>query len=268
MMKKITANGLEFSVQIEGQGPDVLLVHGFPDCHEVWRKQVPALVAAGFRVIVPDLRGCGESDMPGKVSDYKLEKLVGDLVALLHALDVKKVRLVGHDWGAVLAWQLCLHHPQLVDRYVALSVGHPNAYSQGGLAQKLRGYYILLFQLRGFSEWLCRVYGGGVFRRLLGDHPEFTHWHRRLWRPGRLTAAINWYRANVWLILKNDWPRCLVPTLGVWSDGDLFLVERQMTASRGQMAAEWRYEQVTGASHWLQLDQPDRVNRLILDYLA
>src|SRR5512140_1209322 len=97
--RRVRVNGLEMNVIIEGEGPDVLLVHGFPDDHAVWRKQIPALVTAGYRVIAPDTRGCGDSEVPPRVKDYRVDRLVSDLVGLLDALRIEKVRLVGHDWG-------------------------------------------------------------------------------------------------------------------------------------------------------------------------
>jgi pimeloyl-ACP methyl ester carboxylesterase len=141
----IDSNGLALSVQIEGSGPPVLLIHGFPDDHQVWRHQIPALVSAGYTVIAPDLRGCGRSDMPLPVADYRIARLVADLVAVLDALHIGQAKVVGHDWGAVLGWQLAIRHPQRVERYVALSVGHPNAYAAAGVEQKLKGWYALMF---------------------------------------------------------------------------------------------------------------------------
>ena len=139
-----SVNGIDMYVAIAGSGPDVLLLHGFPDSHDLWRNQVPALVSAGFRVIVPDLRGYGQTQIPsGGVASYRIETLVADVAALLDALGVKKVRLVAHDWGAVIGWVFAIAHPERVDRYVALSVGHPTAYARGGLRQKLMGWYVL-----------------------------------------------------------------------------------------------------------------------------
>jgi len=105
----------------------VLLVHGFPDDHTVWRNQVPVLVRAGYRVIALDTRGCGESAMLPTVADYRIERLVDDLVGVLDALGINKVRLVAHDWGAVQAWHFALRHPERVERYITLSVGHPGS---------------------------------------------------------------------------------------------------------------------------------------------
>jgi pimeloyl-ACP methyl ester carboxylesterase len=122
---------LIFNVLVEGQGPDVLLVHGFPDSNSVWRYQIPALVDAGFRVIAPDLRGFGESTAPPNRADYKIDRFVGDLIAILDAIDVATVRLVGHDWGAAVGWQTCMQHPERIDRYAALagSVTRPRTHT-------------------------------------------------------------------------------------------------------------------------------------------
>ena len=109
--RRIAVNGVTLNVIVEGKGPDVLLVHGFPDCHDVWRYQIPALVKAGYRVIAPDMRGCGLSDAPTATRDYKVSHLVSDLVCLLDALQIRKVRLVAHDWGALICWQLCMRIP-------------------------------------------------------------------------------------------------------------------------------------------------------------
>ena len=147
-------NDVELKVLVEGEGPEVLLVHGFPDDHTVWRNQIPALVDAGYRVIALDTRDCGESEVKPREDDYTIDKLVADLVALLDALGIAKVRLVGHDWGALQAWCFAMEHPERLDRLIAMSVGHPAAYASAGIAQKLKGYYMFCIQLRGLIEFL------------------------------------------------------------------------------------------------------------------
>ena len=265
--RQIRLGQLTFNVIVEGQGPDVLLVHGFPDDHRVWRHQIPALVAAGFRVIAPDNRGCGQTDTAAGVGAYKIEYLVDDLVGILDALGIEQVRLVGHDWGSVIAWHFCMRHPERVDRYVALSVGHPTAYARGPLEQKLKGYYIWLLQLRGLIEWALRARNWWLLRAV-AHHPTECHsWIENLSRPGRLTAAINYYRANLTLILPFPRPKPSVPVLGVWSSGDRFLAEAQMRASAKWVSGPWRYVRIDGPSHWLQLDAPDALNALMIDYL-
>lgn len=136
--KTYHVNGIAMNVVIVGEGPDILLVHGFPDSLEVWRHQIPVLVEAGFRVIAPDQRGFGHSEAPSETKAYAIENYVADLAALLETLKIQKVMLVGHDWAAAVCWQFCMKHPARVDRYVAISVGHPTAYAKGPLKQKLK----------------------------------------------------------------------------------------------------------------------------------
>lgn len=266
--RRIRVNGRELNVLIDGEGPDVLLVHGFPDDHTVWRRQIPALVEAGYRVIAPDTRGCGESEIAPRVADYRIDELVADLVGLLDALGIEKVRLIGHDWGAIQCWQLAIRHPERVERLVALSVGHPIAYARGGLEQKIRGYYAVLIQLRGLMEFLVVRFNWLLFRWLTGFPEEFPRWKQRLSRAGRLTAGFNYYRANVRLLFEKKYPRVKVPVIGVWSSGDRFLVEKQMLGSAQHCDAGWQYERLDGCNHWLQLSAPDDTNRLLRMHLG
>jgi pimeloyl-ACP methyl ester carboxylesterase len=259
---------LDFNVLVEGEGPDVLLVHGFPDSNSVWRNQIPALVEAGFRVIAPDLRGFGESAVPKHVTDFRIDRYVADLVAILDELGAEKVRVAGHDWGAAVGWQLCMQHEERVDRYAAIAVGHPNAYARDGIAGKLRAYYIGFFQIRGVSEKAVAVNDWWLWRRMLRYDREMETWKADLSRPGRLTAAINIYRANPTMLLAHDWPTVSVPVLGIWGEGDVALVERQMIDSRKYVTGPWRYERVDGGTHWVQLEAPEKTNALLLDFLA
>ncbi len=256
------------NVVIAGEGPDVLLVHGYPDTHRVWRRQIPALVAAGYRVIAPDTRGCGDTEISSRRSDYHIDNLVADLVALLDELGIAKVKLVGHDWGSAICWQLVINHPRRVECYVALSTGHPMAYRRGGLAQKLKGYYTLMFQLPRFPEWLLSSFNWLGFR-LLTDYPEEqVHWQSQLSRPGRLAAGLNYYRANARIFIAGHADNARVPVLGVWSSGDHFLAEGQMRESARFVDDSFRYVRLEGPNHWLQLSGADQFNPVLLDYLA
>lgn len=258
----------QLRVLVSGSGPAVLLVHGFPDDHRVWRKQVPALVAAGYQVITPDMRGCGDSSLPNNVADFDIEHLISDLVTVLDTLGINKVSVVGHDWGAVIAWQFVMAHPQRVKAYAALSVGHPFAYATDGLMQKLKGWYVLLFQLRGISELMLSARGWWLFKFLVSNPAEEDAWVERLSRPGRLTAAINYYRANVVsLLFRRRYPLVTVPVLGLWSSGDRYLTKSQMTRSSSMVKSDWRYVCIENADHWLQLEAPERVNQEILSFL-
>ncbi|MDP3908630.1 alpha/beta fold hydrolase [Novosphingobium sp.] len=267
MQRQLRINGLMFNVLDEGEGEPVLLVHGFPDDHTVWRKQIPALVAAGYRVIAPDTRGCGQSDMPPQTRDYALGNLVADLIGILDALEIGKVTLVGHDWGAIIAWTLAARHPERVERYAALSVGHPAAYASGPIEQKLKGWYVLMFQLRGIPEWLSKAGNWWFLRKFTAQPEEIGHWIANHRRPGRLTAGINYYRANFSLLLRPDKTSVRMPVLGIYSDGDRYLAAEQMRSSAAYVDAPFRFEIIKGAGHWLQIDAPDRVNALLLAFL-
>ena len=266
--RTVQVNGIAMNVVIAGNGPDVLLVHGYPDDHQVWRKQIPVLVEAGYRVIAPDTRGCGDTEISEDLADYRIDNLAADLVALLDALGIDKVRLVAHDWGAAISWQFATHFPERVDRYVALSTGHISAYCRGGLAQKIKGYYTMVFQIHGFTEWLLSAFNWLGFRLMTGYPEEAPNWIARQSRPGRLAAGLNYYRANARMFISGEMPRCEVPVFGVWSSGDRFLAEGQMQNSAAYVDAPFTFARIEGANHWLQLSGADQFNPLLLEYLS
>ena len=179
---RIDADGVGIEVHDEGSGPAVVLLHGWPDSHRMWRHQIAALAAAGFHVIAPDLRGFGASDRPDTVAAYSMRNAVGDVLAVLDHLGVERAHVVGHDWGAALAWTLAAFVPDRVDHLVVLSVGHPQAVRAAGLAQREKSWYMLLFQFPGIAErWLA----DGDFANLQGVVRPSRH-RRRGRRP--LTA--------------------------------------------------------------------------------
>jgi len=263
----IAAGGVKLNVVVEGKGPDVMLLHGFPDSASLWRNQIPVLEDAGYRVIVPDLRGFGESDAPVGKKNYTIDTIVKDVESVMDQTGTKKCWLVGHDWGAIIGWAFATSHPDRVERYVAISVGHPRAYSKAGIEQKLRAWYAVSFQFTGIAERVTRAHDWFIMRRLTNNHPECKRWIEDMSRPGRLTAGMNWYRANLVRMLAGDFPNVKVPVLGIWSTGDIYLTERQMKDSAAYVDATWRYERIEGSSHWIPLDVPQRLNELLLDYL-
>jgi len=265
--RRVHLDDVTLRVQVHGSGPPVLLLHGFPDSHRLWRGLVPRLVAAGRCAIVPDLRGFGDSDAPAGRGQYSVDRLLEDLAGLLTSLGVSApVDVVGHDWGAVLGWSPALTRPERVRSNVAISVGHPREYVLAGLEQKRKGMYTIGWQFPGLAEhWLSRD-GHAALRHWLRQHPEPEGCIRDLSRPGRLTAGLNWYRANVLQTVFRSWPVCTVPTLGVWSSEDHCLAEDQMERSARRMTAPWRYERIEGAGHWLPLEQPERIADLALEW--
>ena len=269
-MPEITANGLRFSIVDEGAGDPVIFLHGFPDTAYVWRHQIAALTAAGFRAIAPDLRGRGKSERPARVEDYALPAIVADVAAMMDTLGMARAHIVGHDWGAALAWFFATRHPERVDHLVVISVGHPSARGEPSLDELQKGWYRLLFQFPNAEEIVQRndwylmrtlLQGGGDTERYVADLSE----------PGALTAALGWYRANMppdrLAAPPPQLPPIQAPTLGVFSSGDLYLTEDAMMRSGQFVAGPWRYERIEGVSHWIPSDAPEQFNRLILDFL-
>ncbi len=270
----IDVGGLEIFVTEHGpkDGTPILMLHGFPDSARLWRKQVPPLVDAGYRVIAPDLRGFGRSGRPEKVADYGLRKMAADQMAVLDDLGIREAHVVGHDWGSALAWYLALSVPDRVRTLTALSVGHPTAFADAGFRQREKSWYMLLFQFEGVAEkWLADDDWAGL-RRWTGNHPEADQWVEDLSRPGALTSALNIYRANMppanFVGSPPTLPPVEVPTMVIWSSGDMALLESQMTGSAQHVAGEWRYHRIDGASHWIPLDAPDEFNSLLMDWLT
>nr|WP_314543836.1 alpha/beta hydrolase [uncultured Massilia sp.] len=264
----LDVNGIRMHVTTTGQGPTVLLLHGFPDTHQVWRKQVGVLAAAGYRVLAPDLRGYGRTDAPGGVFDYTLDKCRGDVLGLLDALNIDKVFVVGHDWGSLIGWQIATLAPQRVHRLVALSVGHPAAIARSGLLQHLRMTYVLGFMLPGIAEHTLRAGDWFMMRQFTDEPGQADHWKRELSAPGRLTAALNYYRANFTMTLPQSYARIKAPVMGIWSDRDPAMGEKQMRDSAHYVEGEFRFERIRGADHWLQLTAHDKVNALLLEFLG
>lgn len=263
----VDTNGIKLNVATAGEGRPVVLLHGFPDTHRTWRKQIAALTAAGYRLVMPDMRGYGASDAPGKPADYHVDRLCADVVGLLDALDIERAYLIGHDWGSLVGWHVCMTAPERVTRFAALSVGHPNAYARAGVAQKLRAWYAALFQLPGIAEAMVGAGDLAALKHQAVDDAQLADWRANFAQPGRLTAALNYYRANRHLALARGYPLVTVPVMGVWSEGDPALTRAQMADSAQYMEAPFRYEQIGGeVGHWLQLKEPRRVNRLLVDF--
>jgi pimeloyl-ACP methyl ester carboxylesterase len=268
---RIDNNGVGLAVGDAGTGTPVVLLHGWPDTGQLWRHQVPDLVADGYRAITPDLRGFGDSDHPRDVAAYAAPHLLADLVAVLDALGVARAHLVGHDWGAAISWLAAALLPDRVASLTALSVGHPTAFRSAGIRQWVKSWYMLLFQFPAVAErWLA----DDDFRNLRewSRHPDVDSVVARLADPAALTASLGVYRA----MMKPSWlvdpppqlPPIQAPVMGVWSSQDIALTEQQMTGSSGQVTGEWRYERLEDVGHWLPLEAPDALSGLLLDFLG
>lgn len=281
--RHVSVQGVSIRVVEAGpeDGPLVILLHGFPEFWYGWRRQIPALARAGYRVMAPDQRGYGWSGKPSGVEAYRVETLALDVVGLIRASGVERARaVVGHDWGAAVAWWVGIAHPDRLERLVVLNVPHPSRSVMKAAVRKrptqlLRSWYIFAFQLPGIPEWLLgRKRGRVLAANLRGKDPSsFTRADRERYRdawgqPGALTGMLNWYRA----MLRHP-PRApgsnrvTVPTLILWGERDRYLSKELGPLSlakcdRGRLVA------FPDATHWLQHDEADGVNRAILGFLG
>jgi pimeloyl-ACP methyl ester carboxylesterase len=264
----IDVNGISLHVEDHGAGDPVLLLHGWPDSAFLWRNQIPFLAEHGFRVIAPDMRGLGRSGQPEDVAAYALRHAVADVAAILDALGLQTAHLVGHDWGAAVAWLTAMFHPGRVRKLVVLSVPHP--LSPHTIRQQEMFWYQLLFQFAGIAEATIQHDDWAWLRAFSRGDGDLERWIADLSRPGALTASLNWYRANAAPRMPGP-PPALPPvtaaTLGIWSANDYYLDGVRVEQSGGYVEGPWRYEQIAGASHWIPLDAPGRLNELLLDWL-
>jgi pimeloyl-ACP methyl ester carboxylesterase len=257
----------------EGAGPAVVLLHGFPDSSALWRHQIPMLVEAGYRVIAPDLRGFGASDRPADVDAYRLEASVADILAILDQRGIEQADVVGHDWGAALGWALAGFVPDRVRSLVAVSVGHPAGYFTDTLRQREMSWYMLFFLPPGVAEEALPRDGWTLLRTwLAGQGGDLDRYVADLSRPGALTAALNWYRANLTpesfgMAVPLPLPSVACPVLGISSDRDVACGEAQMMASRDYVTGPWRHHRIAGAGHWIPLAVPDELGKLVIDHL-
>jgi pimeloyl-ACP methyl ester carboxylesterase len=268
----VDVGGLRFPVVDAGAGQPVLLLHGFPDSRHLWRHQIPALVEAGYRAIAPDLRGFGDAPRPQEVEAYRMSTVMQDIIGILDALHVERAHLIAHDWGAALAWRFAAAHPERVGRSIALSIGHPESSGWETMRQRELFWYQLFFQYEGIAEdWLRRENWRGL-REWTRGQGDLDRAIASFQRPGALSAALNWYRAHSRPRPISSSPaafppiRC--PVLGIWGDGDAFIDEATVKNSGEHLAGPWQYEKIAGASHWIMLDKPDELNRVILAFLG
>ena len=274
-MEQFTRNGLIFDVIDVGppEAEAVVLLHGYPQSSASWRSVVPGLVAAGYRALAPDQRGYSPRARPVGRRAYVMTELVADVLALADQAGVERFHLVGHDWGGAVAWALGTDHPDRLRTLTVLSTPHPGAFLRSAVTsgQALRSWYMGLFQIPRLPEWLTLVGDGRValssMRRTGLSEDRAREYLERMREPGALTGALNWYRA---IPLETagirEAPPVTVPTLYVWSTGDVALGRKAAELTARHVSAPYRLEILDGVSHWIPEEAPDAVVRLVLDH--
>jgi pimeloyl-ACP methyl ester carboxylesterase len=270
----VRANGLTFAVDEAGDGPDIALcLHGFPESRFSWRHQLGPLAELGWHAVAPDLRGYGQSSRPSSVKAYRLEHLVEDAAALFDAYGARRRLLIGHDWGALIAWSFAIKRLRPLDGLVIMNVPHPSVFRsvlRRSWAQKRRSWYVVFFQLPWLPEALLtakRARGiAGAFRGMAVDKSAFPkevldHYRANALRPGAMTAMLNYYRANAGTLLRDVGrvPMIETPTLMIWGEEDKAL-GLELTEGYGPYVKDFTLERLPQVSHWVQQEAPVRVN--------
>jgi pimeloyl-ACP methyl ester carboxylesterase len=271
----LEASGLTFDAVADGpaDGRLVLLLHGFPQSSREWAGVMRALAAAGCRAVAPDQRGYSPGARPAQVGDYAMGALVGDALGMLDQLGADRADIVGHDWGAAVAWHLADRHPERVRSLTAVSVPHPIAFTgaiAGDADQQQRSAYMLFFrQEEGVAEGAMSA---DDFKALRGVYDgvvapgDVEHYVERFSEPGALTAALNWYRAAGAADMEGL-RGVTVPTLFVWGPDDPAVGRTAAEACEQHVQAPYRFVELEGAGHWIPDSHADRLAQEIVEHL-
>lgn len=273
---QIALGPLTFDVATAGpdDGPAVILLHGFPQTSHCWRHQLGALAGAGYRVLAPDQRGYSPGARPAGVAAYHSDALTADVLGLADAVGAERFHLVGHDWGASIAWQLAARHGARLLTLSTLSVPHPLAYAtvlaSGATDQADRSSYFPMFRADGAEHGMLANDAAGlrlIFAASGLTDEEAAPYREALGTPEALGAALNWYRAAGGHLIEGLAP-ITVPTLHVWSTEDPALGREGAEATADHVAGPYRFEVLEGVDHWIPEHAPDALNRLLLEHLG
>ncbi len=276
--RDIITNGIRMHYVTQGEGPLVVLLHGFPEFWYSWRHQIPFLAEHGYMVVAPDLRGYNDTDKPRK--GYDVPTLLRDIVGLIKGLGREKAIIVGHDWGGILAWEFAIRHPEMTERLVAMNAPHPAAMRREfrTLKQLRKSSYMFFFQLPWLPEYvLLRNHANEVGRTLRGNagqksvfsREETAIYQQAMSKPGAATASLNYYRQIFRRppspsTGKNPYVR--VPTLLIWGEQDRAL-GIELTIGLEQWVDHLEIRRIPDSGHWVQQEQPEKVNRYVLEFL-
>lgn len=286
----VQANGLRFRVATAGSGEKLaLLLHGFPEFSHSWRFQIPLLARLGYRVWAPDLRGYGGSDAPDGVKNYRISEILKDIAGLIDAAGAESVTLVGHDWGAYIAWNFAIRKVRPLDRLVIMNVPHPGVMERAmgklndgsfNWAQLRRSWYMFLFQIprlpEALSTWGHARWLASAFRKQIPDSRLLTDEDIQAYRdnaclPGRMTKMMNYYRAMLQgdapKLRKHGYPVIETPTLMLWGDGDIAL-GKELTYGTDRFVRNLSIRYLPGISHLVQQHAPGTVNAMLKAWLA
>ena len=268
-----------------GKGPLVVLLHGFPEFWHAWRHQIDPL-SENFHVVVPDLRGYGETERPPHIDDYRYENLVEDLVGLIHGLNYEKAHIVGHDWGGAVAWKMATDHPQMVDRLIIINSPHPSKFAKAlriSPEQRKKSWYLFFFQIPYLPELLFKLFPKKFINLTFKDitltpetiSPEDLEIYRKtLEKPGAFQAALHYYRAafrkKKTASSQSEKQENLIsaPTLIIWGEKDSALGKELTEGLEPLFSGPFHIHYMPDGSHWVNEEKPAEVNTLLLEFLT
>ncbi len=276
--RDIITNGIRMHYVTQGEGPLVVLLHGFPEFWYSWRYQIPFLARHGYMVVAPDLRGYNETDKPSK--GYNVSTLLRDIVGLIKGLERDKAIIVGHDWGGALAWAFAARYPQMTERLIVLNAPHPAAFARElrTWRQLRKSWYMFFFQLPWLPEYVLGRNHAAVIGRMLyasavqksAFPPDVIERYRdAMSKPGALTASINYYRTlfrRMRSLRAGAGAIIDVPTLLIWGKQDIAL-GIELTHGLEQWVPNIQIKRIPDSGHWVQQEKPDEVNTLMLEFL-
>lgn len=274
----IISNGVKLHYVTQGEGPLMLMLHGFPEFWYSWRHQIPEF-AKDFKVVALDLRGYNDSDKPQDKSAYVMNEFIRDVEGVIKGLGYDQCVLVGHDWGGAIAWNFAYAHPEMVDRLIVLNLPHPAKFAEGFRTpqQLLRSSYIFFFQLPWLPELLLQSSDyqaiETAFTGMAVDKNTFTKADLDAYKDaaakrGAMTAMLNYYRnVTQQRLLSQDWSVLEIPTLMIWGEDDTAL-GKELTYGTEAYVRNLRIKYIPNCSHWVQQEQPQLVNQYMRDFLS
>jgi len=277
----VHVNGVRLHYVAQGEGPLVLLLHGFPEFWYSWRHQIPVL-AQYFRIVALDLRGYNDSDKPPGVASYRIDTLAADVMGLIRAFGEEKAVIIGHDWGGGIAWVFAAEYPQATEKLIVLNCPHPAAFQQHlttNRRQLRRSWYMFFFQIPWLPEFGIRLnlgwfvekaFRGMAIRKEAFSDDELQHYAEALQKPGVLTAAINYYRAAFRERIRcgeRSFDKIKCPTLLIWGEEDTALGKELTRNMEPYFTDRFEIKYIPQCSHWVQQEQPELVNRYMVEFL-
>jgi len=273
--EKIQANGIQFHYVTEGNGPLMLFLHGFPEYWYSWRHQISKF-SKNYKVVALDMRGYGQSDRPQGKENYAIDVLVDDVKEVVSALGYEKCILVGHDWGALVAWYVAMNFESYVEKLIVMNVPHPKCYMENiTFSQVLRSWYIWMFQLPKFPErylkakdfkWITDQFRSAVNMEAFSEE-DLNKYKENAALPGALTAMLNYYRNLPAEMMKKDaTPTIQIPTLMLWGEKDPY-TSKNSTRGTDRYVENLNLKFLPNCSHWTQQDCPKEVNQYMSEFL-